>query len=77
MNLAPYPDAKYSVFPTLKQPGACIMSCATNIFLSTFESMPGALGPTMYTVIFQMLLCQNHDINSKSNRCTSPTSIFV
>lgn len=77
MNLAPYPDAKYSIFPTLKQLGACIISCAMNISLNIFKNVPRALGPNEYAVIFKMLLCQYHDISSKSNRCTSPKSIFV
>lgn len=48
-----------------------------NISLNIFKNVPRALGPNEYAVIFKMLLCQYHDISSKSNRCTSPKSIFV
>lgn len=79
MNLAPYPDAKYSTFPNFKQLGACRISYAMNIplFEDIFINMLIVLWPNVCVVISKMLPCHHHNINSESNRSTSPASTFV
>lgn len=69
---------KIFYFPTLLQLGACMISYAMNmpLFKDIFIHMLTVLWPNVYVVISKMFPCHHYDINSESNRCTSPTSTF-
>lgn len=69
---------KIFYFPTLLQLGACMISYAMNVplFKDIFIHVLTVLWPNVYVVISKMFPCHHYDINSESNRCTSPTSTF-